>query len=37
MPLEATQIDLETMILNATNQKEKDKYIGYHFSVESKI
>ena len=26
MPLEATQIDLETMILSATNQKEKDRY-----------
>ena len=37
MPLAATWMQLEVLTLSEVSQKEKDKYIGYHLYVESKI
>ena len=37
MPFAATRIDLEIIILNEVNQKDKDKYHMYHLHMESKI
>ena len=36
MPLAATWMDLEGIMLNEVSQTEKDKYVWYHLSVESK-
>ena len=37
MPFAATWMDLEIIILSDVSQKEKDKYLGYHLYVDSKI
>ena len=36
MPLAATQMDLETVILSEVSQTEKDNIIWHHLHVESK-